>query len=78
MTAGIILAIMITPIVTSLAREVIATVPQSQTEARTAMGATRWEMIRAAVLPAQPRRRQSAQSCSASAGRSARRSPSPW
>ncbi len=51
MTAGIILAIMITPIVTSLSREVIATVPASQREAAYGMGATRWEMIRHAVLP---------------------------
>ncbi len=51
MTAGIILAIMMTPIVTSLSREVIATVPRSQREAAYGMGATRWEMIRHAVLP---------------------------
>ena len=51
MTAGVILAIMITPIITSLSREVIATVPASQREAAYGMGATRWEMIRAAVLP---------------------------
>lgn len=51
MTAGIILAIMIIPIITSLSREVVATVPMSQREAAYGMGATRWEMIRAAVLP---------------------------
>jgi len=51
MTAGIILAIMMTPIVTSLSREVIATVPRSQREAAYGMGATRWEMIRYSVLP---------------------------
>lgn len=51
MTAGIILAIMIIPIVTSLSREVIATVPRAQREAAYGMGATRWEMIRSAVLP---------------------------
>ena len=51
MTAGIILAIMITPIITSLSREVIATVPSAQREAAYGMGATRWEMIRAAVFP---------------------------
>ncbi|HEY6530690.1 MAG TPA: phosphate ABC transporter permease subunit PstC [Acidimicrobiales bacterium] len=51
MTAGIILAIMITPIITSLSREVIATVPSAQREAAYGMGATRWEMIRAAVMP---------------------------
>jgi len=51
LTAGLILAVMITPIITSLSREVIATVPNSQREAAYGMGATRWEMIRAAVLP---------------------------
>jgi phosphate transport system permease protein len=51
MTAGIILAIMITPIITSLSREVIATVPAAQREAAYGMGATRWEVIRHAVLP---------------------------
>jgi phosphate transport system permease protein len=51
MTAGIILAIMITPIITSLSREVIATVPSAQREAAYGMGATRWEMIRSAVMP---------------------------
>jgi phosphate transport system permease protein len=51
MTAGIIVAIMITPIVTSLTREVFATTPQSLKEASYGMGATRWEMIRGAVFP---------------------------
>ena len=51
MTAGVILAVMITPIITSIARETFATVPQSAKDAAHALGATRWEMIRAAVLP---------------------------
>lgn len=51
LTAGIILAIMIVPIITSLAREVIETTPPSEKEAALALGATRWEMIRASVLP---------------------------
>jgi phosphate transport system permease protein len=51
LTAGIILGIMITPIITSLAREVIETTAQSDKEAAYALGATRWEMIGAAVLP---------------------------
>jgi phosphate transport system permease protein len=51
LTAGIILAIMITPIVTSLSREVIDTVPRTDIEGAYALGATRWEMIRGAVLP---------------------------
>jgi phosphate ABC transporter permease protein PstC len=49
--AGVILAIMILPIVSAIAREVIATVPAEQKEAALALGATRWEMIRVAVLP---------------------------
>ncbi|MBA3464074.1 MAG: phosphate ABC transporter permease subunit PstC [Deltaproteobacteria bacterium] len=51
LTAGIILAVMITPIITSLAREVIETTPASEKEAALALGATRWEMIGATVLP---------------------------
>jgi phosphate transport system permease protein len=51
LTAGVILAIMITPIITSLAREVIETTPVSDKEAALALGATRWEMICASVLP---------------------------
>jgi phosphate transport system permease protein len=50
-TAGIILAVMVTPIITSLSREVIATVPQTDKEGAYALGATRWEMIRGAVWP---------------------------
>ncbi len=51
MTAGIVLAVMITPIITSLSREVIATVPTTDKEGAYALGATRWEMIRGAVWP---------------------------
>lgn len=51
LTAGVILAIMIIPIITSLAREVIETTPASEKEAALALGATRWEMIGASVLP---------------------------
>jgi phosphate transport system permease protein len=50
-TAGIILAFMITPIVTSLSREVIATVPAVDREGAYALGATRLEMIRGVVWP---------------------------
>jgi phosphate transport system permease protein len=49
--AGLILAIMILPIVSAISREVIATVPSENKEAALALGATRWEMIRMAVLP---------------------------
>jgi phosphate transport system permease protein len=49
--AGLILAVMITPIITSLSREVIDTTPPSDREAAYGLGATRWEMIRGAVLP---------------------------
>jgi phosphate ABC transporter permease protein PstC len=48
---GLILAIMILPIVSAISREVIATVPSENKEAALALGATRWEMIRLAVLP---------------------------
>jgi phosphate transport system permease protein len=50
-TAGLILSVMITPIVVSLAREVIETTPQTEKEAALALGATRWEMIRGAIIP---------------------------
>jgi len=50
-TAGVILAIMIVPIISSLTREVFSTVPQHEKEAALALGATRWEMIRGAVFP---------------------------
>jgi len=50
-TAGIVLALMISPIITSLVREVFDTVPRAQKEAALALGATRWEMIRQAVFP---------------------------
>jgi phosphate ABC transporter permease protein PstC len=49
--AGLILAIMILPIVSAISREVMATVPSEHKEAALALGATRWEMIRIAVLP---------------------------
>jgi phosphate transport system permease protein len=50
LAAGIILAIMIIPIISSITREVLAVVPQHQREAALALGATRWEMIRVGVL----------------------------
>jgi phosphate transport system permease protein len=49
--AGLILAIMILPIASAISREVISTVPREHKEAALALGATRWEMIRMAVLP---------------------------
>jgi len=49
-SAGVILAIMILPIISSLTREVMTAVPTSQREAVLALGATRWEMIRMGVL----------------------------
>ncbi len=48
---GLVLAIMILPIVSSISREVMATVPTDHKEAALGLGATRWEMIRLAVLP---------------------------
>lgn len=51
MFAGIVLAVMILPIITSLSREVFVQTPRFHEEAALALGATRWEMIRTAVLP---------------------------
>ena len=50
LSAGVILAIMILPIISSLTREVMIAVPSVQREAVLALGATRWEMIRIGVL----------------------------
>ncbi|MFH8474499.1 phosphate ABC transporter permease subunit PstC [Streptomyces sp. NPDC018000] len=50
-TVGILLAIMILPIVTSVSREVFLQVPKMNEEAALALGATRWEVIRLSVLP---------------------------
>ena len=50
-TASVILAIMILPIVTAVSREVIAVVPRDLREAALALGATRWESVKMAVLP---------------------------
>src|ERR1700681_138416 len=50
LAAGIILAIMIVPIISSITREVLMVVPQHQREGVLALGATRWEMIRMGVL----------------------------
>ena len=50
LAAGIVLAIMIVPIISSITREVLMVVPQHQREAVLALGATRWEMIRVGVL----------------------------
>jgi len=50
-TAGIILAIMVLPIITAICREVFAVAPAAEKEAALALGSTRWEMLRMAVLP---------------------------
>jgi phosphate transport system permease protein len=49
--AGVVLAIMVLPIIASLSREVFLQVPRDLQEAALALGATRWEMVRTAVLP---------------------------
>ena len=51
LSAGIILAIMVIPIITAVSRDVMRAVPVTQREAMLALGATRWEMITGAVLP---------------------------
>jgi phosphate transport system permease protein len=51
LAAGIVLAIMALPYISAVSREVLMAVPRSQREAALALGATRWEMIRDAVIP---------------------------
>ncbi|MFD8805357.1 phosphate ABC transporter permease subunit PstC [Streptomyces sp. NPDC059597] len=51
LTVGILLAIMILPIITNVSREVFRQAPRMHEEAALALGATRWEVIRMAVLP---------------------------
>ncbi len=50
LAAGLILAIMVVPIISSITREILTSVPQAQREGVLALGATRWEMIRLGVL----------------------------
>src|SRR6202451_1510502 len=50
LAGGVILAIMIVPIITSVSREILRSVPGLQREAAYALGATRWEVTRLAVL----------------------------
>jgi phosphate transport system permease protein len=51
LTAAIVLAVMILPIITALSREIFLQTPRLHEEAALALGATRWEMIKMAVLP---------------------------
>jgi len=51
LTVGIVLAVMIIPIITAISREIFLQTPVLHEEAALALGATRWEMIRMAVLP---------------------------
>jgi phosphate transport system permease protein len=50
-TASVVLAIMVLPLIAAVSREVFLQVPAEQKEAALALGATRWEMIRVAVIP---------------------------
>lgn len=50
-TAGVVLAVMVLPIITSVSREVFRQTPTSQLEAAQALGATQWEVVRMTVLP---------------------------
>lgn len=50
LAAGIVVAIMILPIITSISREILRSVPNLQREAAYALGATRWEVLKIAVL----------------------------
>jgi phosphate transport system permease protein len=51
LTAGVLLSVMVIPYITAVCTEVFRVVPSSQREAALALGATRWEMIRLAVIP---------------------------
>jgi phosphate transport system permease protein len=51
LTAGMILAIMILPIITAICREIFAQAPTLHEEAALALGATKWEMVRLSVFP---------------------------
>jgi phosphate transport system permease protein len=51
LAAGLVLAVMVTPVVVAVTYEVLQTVPQGLREASLAMGATRWQTIKHAVLP---------------------------
>jgi len=54
LTGGIILAIMVTPIISAVVRDVLSAVPSSQREAALALGATKWEMIRVVLVNGAP------------------------
>jgi phosphate transport system permease protein len=54
LTGGIILAIMVTPIISAVVRDVLAAVPSSQREAALALGATKWETIRVVLVNGAP------------------------
>lgn len=51
LTAGVLLAIMVLPTVTAIARDIFGAVPREQREAMLALGATKWEMLTRAVIP---------------------------
>jgi len=51
LTAGVVLAVMILPIITAISREIFLQTPTLHEEAALALGATRWEMVRTAVFP---------------------------
>ena len=51
LTASIVLAVMVLPIITSLCREIFIQTPKLHEEAALALGATRWEMIKMTVFP---------------------------
>src|SRR5215510_3121020 len=54
LTGGMILAIMVTPIISAVVRDVLTAVPGSQREAALALGATKWEMIRVVLVNGAP------------------------
>jgi phosphate transport system permease protein len=51
LAASMVLAVMVLPIITAICREIFAATPVAEKEAALALGSTRWEMVRMAVLP---------------------------
>ncbi len=71
-TAGIVLAVMILPIITSVTREVFSLTPQGSRRGRAGSRATKWEVIRMTVFPVRPQRHDRRSRCWVSGARSVR------
>ncbi len=77
LSAVIVLSIMITPIASSISRELFLQVPHDVKEGAIGLGLTRWEMVRGVMLPFTKAGLDRCAAARHRAGRSARRSPSP-